>query len=201
MKNYRLYLLRHGITKGNLDGRYIGKTDLPLCREGIIALAKQKRDVKYPNVQKLYVPPLRRCAETAQLLYPDAFLGLTEKLTEIDFGDFEGLTTDECAERYPDFYVKWLRGEADCPRGESQKAFMLRCVEGLAEIFADMQSGQVMSAGAVVPGGVIMNLLSGCGLPKDLPLRYRCEAGRGFEIHMSAYLWQTATAFEIAGEI
>ena len=29
-----LYLIRHGKTKGNLEGRYIGTTDEPLCEEG-----------------------------------------------------------------------------------------------------------------------------------------------------------------------
>ena len=30
MKNYTIYLIRHGITEGNLEGKYIGLTDLPL---------------------------------------------------------------------------------------------------------------------------------------------------------------------------
>ena len=34
MKNYYLYLIRHGITEGNLDGKYIGQTDLALCPQG-----------------------------------------------------------------------------------------------------------------------------------------------------------------------
>ena len=35
MKYYKLHLIRHGLTQGNLDGRYIGSgTDLPLCEEG-----------------------------------------------------------------------------------------------------------------------------------------------------------------------
>ena len=39
MKNYRLYLVRHGITQGNLRGIYMGSgTDEPLCEEGREAL-------------------------------------------------------------------------------------------------------------------------------------------------------------------
>ena len=34
MKNYYLYLIRHGLTQGNLDGKYIGQTDLALCPDG-----------------------------------------------------------------------------------------------------------------------------------------------------------------------
>ena len=32
--NMDIYLIRHGKTKGNLEGRYIGTTDEPLCEEG-----------------------------------------------------------------------------------------------------------------------------------------------------------------------
>ena len=38
MKNYRLYLVRHGVTQGNLDGIYMGSgTDQPLCAQGAAA--------------------------------------------------------------------------------------------------------------------------------------------------------------------
>ena len=40
MVTYKLYMIRPGITEANLDGRYVGSTDLPLCREGKEALKK-----------------------------------------------------------------------------------------------------------------------------------------------------------------
>ena len=41
MKTFKLHLIRHGLTAGNLDGRYIGGgTDLPLCSEGRAQLAE-----------------------------------------------------------------------------------------------------------------------------------------------------------------
>lgn len=39
MQSYHIYLIRHGMTASNLEGRFIGKTDLPLCPEGIAGLA------------------------------------------------------------------------------------------------------------------------------------------------------------------
>ena len=45
MITYKLYIIRPGLTAGNLDGRYIGSTDLPLCREGrdqLLKLAKTR---------------------------------------------------------------------------------------------------------------------------------------------------------------
>ena len=54
MKNYRLYLIRHGITQGNLEGKYIGTTDLPLCEEGENAISSLAALEVYPKVQEVY---------------------------------------------------------------------------------------------------------------------------------------------------
>lgn len=66
MKGYRLQLIRHGITQGNLDGKYIGITDLPLCRQGVDELYDKIEKYDYPSVQKVYTSPLKRCKQTAR---------------------------------------------------------------------------------------------------------------------------------------
>ena len=49
MKTFKLHLIRHGITAGNLQGLYIGSgTDLPLCDEGRAQLADLKERFAYP---------------------------------------------------------------------------------------------------------------------------------------------------------
>ena len=43
MKTFKLHLIRHGLTSGNLQGLYIGSgTDIPLCDEGRAQLAELK---------------------------------------------------------------------------------------------------------------------------------------------------------------
>lgn len=54
IKTYRIYLIRHGATQGNLDGKYIGITDDPLCLEGIEELEQLRREYEYPRAQKVY---------------------------------------------------------------------------------------------------------------------------------------------------
>lgn len=61
MKGYRIAFIRHGMTQANLDGRYIGTTDLPLCREGADQLYEKIEKYDYPSVQKVYTSPLKRC--------------------------------------------------------------------------------------------------------------------------------------------
>ena len=53
MKTFKLHLIRHGMTAGNLQGLYIGSgTDLPLCDEGRAQLAELKERFVYPQVPR-----------------------------------------------------------------------------------------------------------------------------------------------------
>ena len=81
-----VYLIRHGKTAGNLTGRYIGATDEPLCSQGIAELQTRA----YPAVQRVFVSPMKRCGETASLLYPGVKQTVVHDLRECDFGLFEG---------------------------------------------------------------------------------------------------------------
>ena len=70
MRTYRIYLLRHGLTDANVQGRYVGVTDIPLCEEGKQNLKNMAEQYEYPNVGAVYTSPLTRCVQTAELLYP-----------------------------------------------------------------------------------------------------------------------------------
>ena len=71
MKTFKLHLIRHGITAGNLQGLYIGSgTDLPLCDEGRAQLADLKERFDYPQVDTVFSSPLLRAVETANILFP-----------------------------------------------------------------------------------------------------------------------------------
>lgn len=201
MKNYTLYLIRHGITQGNLEGRYIGRTDLPLCDEGFYAISRYAHDRLYPAVQKVYSSPMKRCLETADIIYPDRYVKQIENLSECDFGDFEGKTREELSE-LPE-YAEWLKGGYDsaAPNGESFGDFTLRCLNGLEEIFQDLMHDQVTKAAVITHGGVIMNLLAGYGLPKGKPADFALNQGECFQINLSTYLWQRGPVFEIIGRI
>lgn len=201
MKNYKLFLIRHGITQGNLDGKYIGFTDLPLCDEGYAAISRMAHDELYPDVQKVYSSPLKRCLETADIIYPDRYVKQIDNISECDFGDFEGKTQADL-ENNPD-YIKWLQGGYDAcpPNGESFGDFTLRCIDGLEEIFKDMMKDQVTRAAVITHGGVIMNLLAGYGLPKGKPADFACGPGEGFQINLSTFLWSKGPTFEIAGKL
>lgn len=126
-------LIRHGKTAGNLAGRYIGcRTDEPLCPEGIAQL----REGRYPAVERVFASPLRRCRETARLLYPAMEMEIVEDFRECDFGAFEGLSYADLNGRAD--YQAWLDsgGEAPFPGGESKAEFSRRCVRAFAACVA-----------------------------------------------------------------
>lgn len=66
----RLTLIRHGATLSNKEGRYLGKTDEALSPEGIGMLKKAVTGGNYPTADLLFSGPMKRCLETAQILYP-----------------------------------------------------------------------------------------------------------------------------------
>lgn len=55
----QLYLIRHSMTAGNLKKRYIGRTDESLCPEGIVLLESYIQKNIYPEVQRVYVSPMK----------------------------------------------------------------------------------------------------------------------------------------------
>ncbi len=79
----KIYLIRHSITEGNRRKRYIGRTDEPLCRQGVKLLEGRT----YPRVDKVYASPMKRCLQTAGIIYPDMRPLVIEELAECDFPD------------------------------------------------------------------------------------------------------------------
>lgn len=199
MKNYYVYLIRHGITQGNLEGKYIGQTDLSLCPEGAKVIEEYASMDMYPEVGKVYSSPLARCLETAEIIYPEHKLMIVDELCEMNFGEFENKTQEQLKDLKE--YTEWIRGGVDAcpPNGEKFGEFTLRCIEGLDTVFSDMMRRDIQSAAVVTHAGVITNLLAGYGLPKGRPADFLCEPGKGFEISLNTFLWQKGPTFEITG--
>ena len=156
-------------------------------------------EFQYPNVARVYSSPLRRCTETAEILFPEVQIQTVEHLIEMDFGKFEGKSADELV-HLPEFKA-WLKGGMDCrpPQGESVKEVQLRIFKALREIIRDMMQEDLLHCAVITHGGMISNMLAGFGLPKIAPQELQCQPGEGFDIYVTADLWQRSQAFEILG--
>ncbi len=158
----KLLFIRHGATAGNLKQRYIGTTDEALCDVGIAQIAELKKH-HFP-IDSLFVSPMLRTRQTADLLFPQMPYTLVNDFSETDFGLFEGKTAIElsgCPE-----YQAWVESMclAPIPQGESVKDFKIRCCVAFGEIIKSIPDGTC--AAFVVHGGVIMSILEAYAQPK-----------------------------------
>ena len=201
MKGYHISIFRHGLTDANENGVYIGKTDLPLSDAGREALMDKFDQLEYPKVQRVYSSPLERAVQTAEIIFPDREIVIVDDLREMDFGVFEGLPADELV--HLDSFKKWLKGGLDNPppNGETLRSMMLRCYSALNLMILDMMKEGFTHAGAVTHSGILMNMLSCFGLPKKKPMEFVCEPGEGYEILVTAMMWQNGNTFEILGKV
>ena len=197
MISYKLYLIRHGLTDGNAEGRYIGSTDLPLSEAGREALMTLAETHEYPQVQMVFSSPLKRCTETADILFPDRMVRVVDDLREYDFGAFEGKSASEL-EHDPDF-LRWCEsGMREAPAGaERMPDFIARCEAGFEHVIEQMMKERITEAALILHSGVMMNLLSRYGYPKREPIRWTAESGHGFTALLTAALWQRDKLFEV----
>ena len=200
MKGYRIQFIRHGMTSANLDGKYIGKTDEPLCSEGVAEFFKKLEERVYPPVQKVSTSPLKRCTSTAGILHPETFAVAVEELAERDFGDFEGKKAVDLMDT--DEYRQFLKGGLDnpAPHGESMRSVIERCYTAISFIVQDMMNEGLTNCAVVTHGGIIMNMLSCFGMPKMRPMDFPCDFGEGYEVLVTADMWMRSHAFEIMGK-
>ena len=191
MKTFKLHLIRHGLTAGNLDGRYIGGgTDLPLCSEGRAQLAELKERFEYPVVDTVFSSPLLRAVETANILFPGAAHQFTvHDLREAHFGVFEGRPVKELV-KDPDF-SRWITpGSGFTPEGAEPTAdFHRRCGESLLKLFEYMIRMDVAEAACVTHGGVIVSMLAQHALPSRRPEQWMADPGCGYTVQTDVQLW------------
>lgn len=199
MQSYRIQFIRHGITSGNLEGRYIGITDEGLCAEGKAELLQKKKDFLYPYCERIYSSPLKRCRETAELLYTDCTMRLVPELREMNFGSFENQPAEKLMKT--EEYKLFMKGGLDNPppNGESMRSVVERCYWAIDFIITDMMKHCITHTAVITHGGIIMNMLSCFGLPKASPMEWPSDFGEGYEVLVSADMWQRSNAFEIVG--
>ena len=152
-----LYFIRHGRTPGNKEKRYIGRTDESILPESAADLRECAARGKYGYPEVLFVSPMKRCIETADIIYPGMEMHIIRDFRECDFGSFEGKKYRELSGN-PD-YQKWIDsgGTMSFPEGESMEEMTNRVMKGFYKAL-DVANGR--DAAFVVHGGTIMAVMS-----------------------------------------
>jgi len=153
----KVILIRHAQTQGNLEKRYIGRTNDPLCDEGVKQAGALFESGNLPRADALIASPYLRCTQTAEILYPDMVYEIYDDLRECDFGIFEGKTHAELLSNGE--YTAWLSTNClrDIPGGESVTMFKRRCCTTFMEAVRNKPDDAAVAF--IIHGGCIMAIL------------------------------------------
>ena len=201
MKSYTLYLFRHGLTKGNINAQYIGHTDLPLTTDSISDLKNIKAHHHYPEVDAVFVSPLKRAMQSAEIMFPKNNKIVIDNFIEYNFGEFEGKTAAEL-ENHP-LFADWLAGKQGVapPFGESNEDFAKRIAQTFIKIVDSMLTTGTQKCAIVTHGGVMNALLSFFGLPEAPMHEWATAGGCGYMLRITPSLWSQAKKLEVAAQI
>lgn len=149
-------MIRHGQSTWNREHRIQGQLDPPLSEEGRHQAELLAGRFLGRSFSGLYASDLKRAWETAEILGRTLKLQAEARpgLREIYLGDWEGLNTQDIAERYPEAWASWVE-EPDwdvVPGGEGAAWFETRAAAALDEILERHVAGDVL---VVTHGGVI----------------------------------------------
>lgn len=150
----RLFLVRHGQSTWNADGRWQGHADPPLSElgarqaEDVVSVLHRRFGENMP-VSRIWASPLIRAHQTADIIGRGLGLDLDfdSRLQEVDAGEWTGLTRDEIDADWPGYLAEYKRP----PGFETHDALVARALEVLGEIAAE-SSGKVL---IITHGGVI----------------------------------------------
>ena len=149
-------MIRHGQSTWNSEHRIQGQLDPPLSDKGRRQAERVGQRIAGRHFAGFYSSDLKRAFETAQAI--EAATGLQAEpmagLREIFLGEWEGLRTDDLAQRFPEAWASWT-DEPDwdlVPGGEGAALFETRVAAALDEILSRHAQGDVV---VVTHGGVI----------------------------------------------
>jgi broad specificity phosphatase PhoE len=151
-----LTLIRHGQTRANVEGRWQGQGDWDLDD-----LGSRQADLlgewygRYPTV---YSSPLKRAASTASRVASNGVTPIDD-LMEINMGEWEGLTTSEIAERWPDIMKTIYEDGVDLPRGATGETWAQLSARIAAAVAALTPANEGPTV-AVAHGGAIRSYVS-----------------------------------------
>ena len=155
-----LYLIRHGETGGNFEGRFQGIVDNPLNESGIRQAQMLGMAFSLSQVDVLYTSPLLRARQTAEIIAQmhglQKLTPIVEPgLTELNGGELEGRRFSELREKYPEVIDAMFHRPAalECPGGESMREVSERIVQTIDRL-VEQNRGKVIVA---VSHGIIIS--------------------------------------------
>ena len=176
----RIHIIRHGATLADKQNLYCGKSDLPLCPEGLDELHKLAVG-GYPSVEgcRVVTDGTQRTEQTLEALYGKAEHEQMPDFREIDYGVFELQSYAQLKERAD--YQLWQSGNTAhnrCPGGESGEDVANRVRPAFAGLLEDGRDTVL-----VISGGVMAAIMTDL-FPDSMAgrLEWQSEPGHGWSV-------------------
>lgn len=165
-----IYLARHGETDWNRLGRWQGHTDIELNDLGRAQARALAEALAAHGLEQVCASDLARAKETAHIVARELSLGevsVDAGLRERCFGVFEGLTREECSERFPEDWAAYCSEVRTMPRGSEEAhgvaARVRDAVLRLAGRHGESRAILIVSHGSAMRA--FLNAISGTVLP------------------------------------
>jgi len=189
----RMILVRHGQTEWNRVERFRGRADVPLDETGLAqAEATGRRIAAEWQPAAVYSSPLSRAVKTAEAIAGHFGLPVQvhPSLTDIDYGEWQGLTPDEARERWPRVTDAWLNAPqvARIPGGETLDDVRDRAMEAVRALAARHEGQTIVLVGHTVVNRAILLAVLGLGNGRFWRLRQDTCAINVFEAEGDVFI-------------
>ena len=155
-----IWMVRHGETEWSISGQHTGSTDIPLTPEGGLQAAAIGKLLAGRRFDHVFSSPMLRARETARLAGFGDRISVHEGLLEYDYGEFEGLTTEQIWATHP----RWQLFRDGCPGGETPEQVVKR-VDALIEELRELGGHSLLFGHGHCFRSLAVRFL-------DLPIRY-----------------------------
>jgi len=171
-----LFLVRHAESEWSRERRFTGSRDVGLTDEGRRQAEALAHALSAVPLAAVYASPLIRSVETAEAIARPRSLTVSVEpaFREMAFGEWEGLTRDEAASRFPALYECWRRtpGQLVCPSGEAMAAVNAR----VADAVAVLRGAHAGATVALVTHAIVIRLVVLAALGLDLDRIWSIDA-------------------------
>lgn len=134
----RLLVVRHGQTDFNAESRYQGSIDIPLNATGVQQAEEAAQQLRAIDIDIVVSSPLRRALGTAEIIARSVRcdVEILGQFAERRLGVYEGLTSQEVQDRYPDLWTRIVTRQINDapPGGETILEVGHRVFEGLNQL-------------------------------------------------------------------
>ena len=159
MKAFRLFAVRHGETDWSRERRFAGGRDAPLTGAGRVQCEAVAKALAGSTIAAVYTSPLERARTSAEVIAKPHRLAVTVEpaFREMAFGEWEGLTRDEVAARFPEQMAAWGATPhlVVPPAGEALTDVAARVAQGVRELIA-LHEGETV---VLVSHAIVMRLI------------------------------------------